>query len=138
MIKYILTFIIFSFLGWVYEKTLSLFTKKQTCDTLLYAIFNRCVPFLTIYGLGGIILVILFNTLQCGIIMKSIISTLFISMMECIFGQLSLRYNKYHTWQYPKEYIPTCDGYISVGTSLIWFILCIGFLKLIDISSFYK
>lgn len=127
----VIIFIIFSFIGWLYETILSRFTKKKPCDTLLYAIFNKCVPFLIVYGLGGLLLMNFNKILSCNVYLKALISVLFISMLECLIGQLSLKYNKYHTWQYPKEYIPTCDGYISVGTSLVWYIMCIIVLKLI-------
>lgn len=117
----IIVFLVFSFLGWVYETRL---LKKSSKDTLL----GGRVPLLTIYGLGGVVLLLLFITLPLPLWGKILVATVVITLLECLGGQLSLRINGRHTWNYSNKWCPLCDNYVSIETSFYW---------LLGISVFY-
>lgn len=122
MLDYIYTFIIVSFIGWVLEYVI---TQRYKCDTLFKSLTNYCFPLLTIYGLGAIILLFIAKNYHASLIKKIVISTIIITILECIVGFTSLNYNGYHTWNYPSNWLPFCDGYVSL-TSIIWWGLLIS------------
>ncbi len=103
IVKYIIIFILFSVIGFLYESIIG----KQTneCGDSVMNMLNVCLPMLTIYGIGAIILVFLRDVFpDMHIVPLSIIGTILVTIMECIGGQFSLRYNSGHqTWNYSDD-----------------------------------
>ena len=121
IVTYMIIFILFSILGWIYEYH---FFGKDGPDNISRKIFNVDMAILPIYGIGGILLYyIVTNYKNLSILHRTIIATLIISIFECMAGQLSYWFNGKQTWKYDDHMMPTCSGYISVGTSLWWMIL---------------
>jgi uncharacterized membrane protein len=121
-LKLLIAFILYSFLGYLFERFI---IGKYPCDTFIKYTTGYCLPFLSIYGFASILL-ILIDAMNLNLILKIIISIIFITLFECIIGKISKNFNKYKTWNY-KEYVSLCDGYISIETSLIWSLLIILF-----------
>lgn len=130
IIKYFVIFVLFSFLGWLYE----------------YMLFNRNIPFeatkklfginlylLPIYGVGGIILLFIYeNIRQYGILVSVISAVLLLNSMECISGLLSYNFYHYKTWNYSETLIPFCYGYTSIVTAIWWGFLSYLFFVFMD------
>jgi hypothetical protein len=125
---YGLIFIVFSLLGYIYEAIIG--KKHSICGDSLMKMLNICLPLITIYGFGVIILIILRNMFpKMGILRLSILATIVITIYECIVGQMSFLYNKRQTWKY--DY-PLCKGYISPYVSLVWFVFIYIFYYFMD------
>lgn len=104
-------------MGYIYE---SFIFGKTTCDTTVKSIFNKCLPFLLIYGIAAIILAFLDYYLNnINIFGKIIIATIIITLMECIIGNISYLINNYKTWDY-SNMLCSCNGFISLEASLLW------------------
>ncbi len=126
IIKYVIIFILFSVVGFLYESVIGVQTSK--CGDSIMNMFNLCLPMLTIYGFGAVALVFFRDIFpDMHIIFLSIIATILITIMECIGGQLSLRYNGYQTWDYVDGKYEVCDGYIAPHISSVWFIFILIF-----------
>jgi len=120
-IRYTIIFLVFSIVGWIYENKI---IEKTAYDTLFH-IDGLKLPLLTIYGIGGVLIVYLSNFVSkvdkpVKIIIGILIITTIINVLECIVGQLSYQYNKYHTWSYRTLTLPTCNDYVSLTTFVCW------------------
>jgi len=56
---------------------------------------------------------------------------LFISIFECIVGNISLIYYSTQTWKYKPNYLTLCKGYVSVVSSLYFTAVLYVFIKFI-------
>ena len=93
--------------------------------------FNVCLPLLTIYG-AGILMLILMRYIfpNMNIFLLTIIATIIITLFECGCGMMSLKYNGHKTWNYGKNNF--CYGYIHPYVSAGWFVLIFIFYILFD------
>jgi uncharacterized membrane protein len=129
--NYILLFIGASLFGWLFE--LLFFNKIKYSSDLLY--FNIKLPLLTIYGLGAILLSYIYEKSNLDTYSKTFFAIILINVMECIIGNISHAFNKHNTWNYPDEYIPACNGFISIKSSIVWYIFIGLFYQMLD---YYK
>lgn len=97
---YVLLFFILSFVGWIWEVSLYFFTS--------HAFINRGVyrgPYLPIYGVGGILLCLLFRSLR-----KRPLRVFFFSMLLCsVLEYLTSYYLEQHWgirwWDYSSHFL---------------------------------
>ncbi|ARF10002.1 hypothetical protein Indivirus_7_18 [Indivirus ILV1] len=130
MIKYIIIFFIFSILGWIYEY---ISFNRIEYDKLSKKLFNVELPILPIYGVGGIILFFIYDKFHhYALLKKIIIAIILINVMECLLGQLSYKFYGYQTWKYSDDMKPSCHGYISLYSSLLWFISIYVLFMILD------
>ena len=54
-----------------------------------------------------------------------------LAALECAMGQVSWAYFKERKWEYPKHYLPTCNGYISLLSTAYFAVGGILYWKLI-------
>ena len=121
MLKYIIIFFIFSILGWIYEYILF---KRDKPDGITNKLFNIKLPILPLYGLGGMILLFIYErTKGYPMFWRVFVAAIIINLMECTFGLLSCRFYGYQTWKYDDSMIPLCHGYISIITGIWWYFL---------------
>lgn len=112
--NYLYYFFIFSFLGWLWEVSYtSIKNKKLTNRGFLKS------PFCPIYGVGCIILYLLYNKFYDHYFFNFIFAVVLISLIELMTG-VTLDYlfkNRY--WDY-TSYKYNLFGYISLHISIIW------------------
>jgi hypothetical protein len=121
--------------------------KTKVSDTLLSRLGMKDAPFLTIYGIGYVVMHVLGKTLDLlistevsnveRIIIKSLVATLVLTSVECIIGKISYKFNKDRmTWDYGDEEdcntgcIVGCDGYTSPEATLMWALAAVTFYSL--------
>ena len=125
----IFIFILGSFLGWCLETSLGLIKKdkglieRNKCgDWFMTKLLKRCIPFLTIYGYG---LLLIFNTF---VLSRHYLSTFLIIvfclflvvLLECFVAVINYQYLKKKTWDYGTN---LCYGGIGVKQTFFWFVL---------------
>lgn len=118
----IILFVLFSFIGWLYE---NLFFKKVPYDGISHNLLKPYsidvkLPLLPLYGVGGL-LIIFIDKQNLSILTKIIIASLTINVLECIAGLLSYQFYGFQTWKY--ESMTMCRGYISLYTGIWWMLL---------------
>jgi len=84
---------------------------------------NKCLLSMTLFNIYGftfliIALLLKYTTIQKNILIFVIVLLLILFFVECIGGKISLIWNGKQTWKYSETYIPMCDGYFSVVSSL--------------------
>lgn len=132
MLKYIVYYITFGFIGWIFEYVQNPPAISKCGDTVITK-SGFCIPFLNVYSVGVIILLLLrkiYNKKQ--IVELSLISAVILTLFECISGKISLHINKRHTWSYKNRFFPLCDNFIAFDVSLFWFICSFIFHKFMD------
>ena len=130
MIKYIIIFLIFSFLGWLYEYTLF---NRDKPDGVTKKLTGISIPILPIYGIGGVMLLFIYDYLKnYTLFTKIIVAAISINIMECLSGLMSYEFYGYQTWKYNDNMIPTCYGYISLITMIWWVFLIVVIYKIMD------
>lgn len=127
---YLIAFILFSFLGWVFE---FIFFDQVHSVNLSEQIIGIRLPFLYAYGVCGVILLLIYNLLDSyPLLVKIIIASIIINMTECGIGLVSHKFYGYQTWKYDHNMIPLCHGYISLITGFGWTILIGIFYYILD------
>ena len=86
IIYYIIIYIIVGLIGWLWEYIYSGFTKDKCGDSFIKNYLRICIPFLNIYAIGAIILILLKNILDINIIYLSVLAGIILSSYECISG----------------------------------------------------
>jgi hypothetical protein len=130
--NYLLYYIIFGFLGiiieFIYMAKYNILhsdkiiknVKFPICGDTLIQYFNICIPFLNIYGLGGLFLAINANKYyEWNYIKFAIFMGIFLTIMECIIGNISYKVNGQKQWNYKSSY---CNGFISFEVFMYWII----------------
>lgn len=120
LLKYIVIFFIFSYLGWFYEHYL---LNLKNYDKIISDFFGFNVPLFPIYGIAGIILFFIYDSYyfrNFSLFQKVIIASILVNLMECIGGQISELMYKKHVWDYRSFPFAMCNGYISLFTALWW------------------
>jgi uncharacterized membrane protein len=129
MKNYIIIFFACSFLGWLYESILN----KRPVYMKLSDKYEIKLPILNAYGIVAVILFILNKYMKhINIYLRAFIYTIICTFSECIIGKISYLINKNSVWVYPDFYHPTCDGYVSLYASVIWYLLIFIFIRGID------
>jgi uncharacterized membrane protein len=131
IIKYLIIFILGSLVGWLYEYYVN--KQKDSCGDTIFRKLHICVPLLTIYGLGAIILLYIKDNYKFTNIMSfSLIATFILSIFECISGKAAKYLYNVKEWDYTldKKNICVCDGYLSLYSICLWFLVAILFYKI--------
>ncbi len=91
------------------------------CGDTLIQYFNICIPFLNIYGFGGLFLAICANKYsEWNYFQFAFFMGFVLTIMECVIGNISYKFNGKKQWDYKTNY---CNGFISFETYIYW-ILC--------------
>ncbi len=121
--NYILYYIIFGFVGWIIEFIyINLLNKQHIsfCGDTITNYCNICIPFLNIYGLGAVLLVFLSRKYpKMSFFLFALIGGIYLTIMECIIGNISFTINKVKKWNY-HSYL--CNGFISFDIFIYWII----------------
>jgi uncharacterized membrane protein len=120
LLNYLYIFILFSFLGWLFEY---LAFNKDGHHDLLELIFGVHLPLLSLYGLMACGLYFI-NTFNISLIYKMLIALVFINSFECTAGLISESIFKKQTWKYDGG---VCNGYVSLPTAIFWSVLSLIF-----------
>jgi len=130
ILKYIVVFILFSVLGWIFEYMLF---NRTGPDGVTKKLFNCNLHILPIYGIGGIILLFIYENFKSySMLQKVIIASILLNLMECLLGVSSYKFYGYQTWKYDSSILPMCYGYISLLTWIGWTFLIYVFFKGMD------
>ena len=133
MLKYIIIFLIFSILGWIYEYILF---NRRGPDDILNIYFNIKLPFITLYGLAGVLLILIYeNTKEYSMIIKLLITFIVLNLLECWAGLYTYGVYGFQAWKYDYNRIPFCYGYISIITGLWWTFLSFIIFKGLELLS---
>ena len=118
LIRYILYFVSFSFIGLIFEYLLgSVFYSKG-----IYGLFHIKIPLLFFYGFGFLILVYFEKYIyskKASIYFKGLINGLIIISYELFGGLVSILVFGNNLWDY-SNHILNFMGIISLPASLIW------------------
>jgi uncharacterized membrane protein len=124
IVIYISIFCIVSILGHIFERIC--FNKNKHGILYKKTGINAVLP---IYGIGAIIIILIFNNLQLyfrsNIIITIVLITFLIGMYECIQGRISNYLHKKQTWSYHDHIYPMCNNYVSAESIGLWLILII-------------
>lgn len=125
----ILIFLLGSFFGWCLEtcfgiikKDKDLIERNRCGDWFVTTILKRCIPFLTIYGSG---LLLIFNTFvlsrhHLSTFLIIVLCLFLVVLLECFVAVINYQYLKKKTWDYGTN---LCYGGIGVKPTFYWFIL---------------
>jgi len=119
----LLIFFIFSFLGAVIEFCFgSLFGGGIFYDKTIYILFNIKIPFIPIYGLGGILLVLVGNFLdkkRISLWCRGLINGIVVTLFELLGGVISLIVLNRNLWDYSNHFL-NLNGMISFPMFVLW------------------
>ena len=68
IIYYIIVYIIVGLIGWLWEYIYSGFRKDKCGDSFIKNYLQLCIPFLNIYAIGAIILLLIYNLFKINVI----------------------------------------------------------------------
>jgi len=126
IIHYIIIYLIFGFIGYLWELCVSdkkNIKLKLNGDTIISKILKINIPFINIYGMGIVLLLLIHKYIKVNnLIGLSLISGFVLTYLECISGYASLIYNKRHNWNYKDQILPCCDNFISLDVAILWVI----------------
>jgi len=119
MTKYILIFLLFSFLGWIIDTIYSSFLKGEYSPSGYY----RNIPLCPIYGIGGIIILSIFSILQTHSSLTTILTTtIAVIMLEYFGGVFCTVFLKEKLWDYSSSKF-NLNGHIDLLHSFFWLML---------------
>ena len=125
ILKLLLYFIIYSFLGWVVESIFkTILSKKWVNSGFLYG------PFCPIYGFGAIIMMITFNPIKQNFLLVFIMAFIILSIWEYIAGWLLEKKFDTKYWDYSDNFL-NINGRVCLMNSIFWGILGVLFISII-------
>ncbi len=131
---YLLFFFLLSFLGWIWEVLLCLFSEHQFVNRgILFG------PWLPIYGFGGIFLILLLKKLSGRPFLVFLISLLLCSVLEYLTGFLletlwNVKWWDYseHTWNLHGRICLLCSIGFGIGGLMLFYVIFPLYRKLYD------
>ena len=112
-------FLIGSIFGYFYEYT---FFDITICDRNIKTITGKCLPMLTSYGTGVVMLSLINSKLDdYSLLSKTLLGTIIVTIAECFMGIASSTIYDKKTWDYSNLFASSCYGFISLPISIIWF-----------------
>ena len=127
--EYILVYLLSGFIGWNIE---NIYNKNKTTicdDTINNKYLHICAPFLNLWGVGGVILLLISKQFsKIDILILSIMTGIFLTLIEGIAGLLSYKINGIRTWNYDKNFYPMLCGYIALDILVYWIMLSFVFI----------
>ena len=118
-------FVIYSFLGWVFESTVRTIYEKKIINTGFLS-----GPFCPIYGCGAIIMIIFFNGLKDNIFVLFLSAFIILTLWEYIVGTLLEKIFKTKYWDY-SEHKLNYKGQVCLTNSLAWGVIGVLFIEYI-------
>jgi uncharacterized membrane protein len=120
MIRYILFFIVFGFLGWCIDSLYCSFIEKKWVSKTHTKLFSFT------YAIGGLILILLFENLKIHFILQLLIATILLVLVELFSGIFSVKVIKKRYWNYSKNKW-NYKGHIDALHTFYWLLLAIVF-----------
>ena len=121
--KLALIFLLFGILGWILE---SLLKQAPTYDRMLYNLFGIKLPFLFIYALAGLFLVLLREHIdRIPLLLRILAMAIIVTAYELISGLLG-QLTGYRYWDYSSHPLNIL-GYISLYSFFWWVIWMTAF-----------
>lgn len=125
IVKIIMYFIVYSFLGWVMESILkTIIQKKPVNSGFLYG------PFCPIYGFGAIIMFAFLQNFKENPILLFIIAFFVLSLWEYVVGWLLEKIFNTKYWDYSENKF-NIKGRVCLMNSLFWGVLGVVFIIII-------
>ena len=126
MYKYLLYFLIFSFLGWCAETVFRFFKSGRVVNPGLAK-----GPFCPIYGIGICLCAVLLRDIG-NFVLLAILSMAIATAVELLVGIFSDRVLSLRLWDYTSEK-GNILGYVCPRFSLIWGLLCASVIRLLPL-----
>ena len=118
---YLCVYLATGFTGWILENVYNKNKTPMCADTLNRKYLNLCMPFLHLWGVGGIVLLyVIKNFNHINVYVLSLVAGLLLTILEAVAGLLSYKINGYQTWNYNDHICPMVGGYIAADVSCIW------------------
>lgn len=138
-INYVFAFIIFAFLGFFLEYFASFIFHYPTHQfgQALFLIFGIKVPFLLIYGFGGVIIWIITKYLidkKTNILLIGFIDGVILTLVELIGGFICIGLFGHNLWSYSKDFL-NFYGIISLESFMLW--IALGYVFTLLFYLFY-
>lgn len=124
VIKYILYFLIYAFLGWCCEVS---FATLKTGKFVNRGFLNG--PICSIYGFGMVIVLLVLTPVKDNPFILFICSMLLATLLEIVTGFILEKFFHKKWWDYSKEPF-NIKGYVCIRFSILWGICC---LLIVDI-----
>ena len=125
ILKVILYFIIYSFMGWVVESVFkTILAKKWINSGFLYG------PFCPIYGFGAIIMMATFSPIKNNLFLVFIVAFFVLSIWEYIAGWILEKKFDTKYWDYTDNFM-NINGRVCLVNSIFWGILGVLFISII-------
>ena len=132
MNRLIIAYIIGSIFGIINELIISKChhhcLKKYDMGCLLSTTILNLYGWVTVFITLFLDKMIKYNFSKLSIIILLIITVV---VFECAGGKLSKKINGYQTWKYKEIFIPFCDGYCSIVSTIYFTVLLIIFINYI-------
>ena len=122
-IRYGLVFFGLSFIGFIFE---SILLGYPAYEQMLYYLFGLRVPFVPMYGIGGLLMIKLSDFIDFNIWINGIINGVAISVFELTTGYVSYFILGYPLWTYSHHFW-NLGQFTSIPVILFWIICGIGF-----------
>lgn len=110
--QFLWIFIIYSFLGWVFETTITCIQKKRFSN---HGIING--PFCIIYGFAAVLMTLFTHDLDGSWLF--LFCTIIATVVEYVSGHLIEKFYHARWWNYDR-YKWNLDGYVCLPASLLW------------------
>lgn len=129
---YFLLFISYSFLGWIIEVVSCSITEKRLCINRGFLVG----PYLPIFGLGSIIIIVCFSRYKDDLLALFIISMVSLTALEYFTSFLMEKIFHARWWSYEKRKY-NINGRVSLIPALGFGILSVILLKIINPTYIY-
>lgn len=125
IVKIIMYFIVYSFLGWVMESVIKTVVQKKPVNSgFLYG------PFCPIYGFGAIIMFLFLQRFRDNPIILFIIAFFVLSLWEYLVGWMLEKIFRTKYWDYTQNKF-NIKGRVCLMNSLFWGFLGVVFIRYI-------
>ena len=116
MYYYLLTFIIFGFLGWGVD------TAYRSICNGKYDPGTYIKYFSPMYGFGAVVLYILYTHMESSLIMQLLVAMVLLTLLELVGGIFCERVLKKRVWDYSNNRL-NFKGHIDALHSFYWLVL---------------
>lgn len=118
-------FVVYSFLGWVFESTVRTICEKKLINTGFLI-----GPFCPIYGFGAITMIVFFNELKDSKILLFLVSFIVLTLWEYVVGVFLEKIFKTKYWDY-SDHKFNFKGRICLMNSIAWGVIGLLFIEYI-------
>ena len=125
VVTYFITFIFYAFLGWCFEMVHMSLTTKEVVNRGFY---NG--PIVPIYAVGGLLIVILLDSIKSNILLTVVLITLICCVTEYITSLIMEKLFKIRWWDYSDKKF-NLNGRICLETMIMFVVMAVGVLYFI-------